>query len=205
MSDVSEQTSPHVMSESQTAVQDQRCQSGPFSKKCSHHLRGKFSKNYGADQQRVQFSHFHFDKFPTSGTFACWKIRFKIGVYICLQFLKEVMQWIKEVEMDESVDDLKSSCSIRGIRMPDFEVLDAKIVSALNRVIHNTRFKRKVSLEYEKPKKRTVSFVEDRSLARSTSTSGSLEPMILSDLFTVVLRNDDIQNSIRHGTDFDNH
>ena len=26
----------------------------------------------------------------------------------------------------DSVDDLKSSCSVRGIRMPDFEVLDAK-------------------------------------------------------------------------------
>ena len=49
--------------------------------------------------------------------------------------------------------------------MPNFEVLDAKIASALNRIIHNTRFKKKVSLEEQKrPKKRTVSFVEDRSL-----------------------------------------
>ena len=31
--------------------------------------------------------------------------------------------------------------------MPDFEVLNAKIASALNQIIHNTRFKRKVSLE----------------------------------------------------------
>ena len=57
------------------------------------------------------------------------------------------MQWIKEVEMVDSVDDLKSSCSVRGIRMPDFEVLVAKIASALNRIIDNTRFKRKVSLD----------------------------------------------------------
>ena len=64
--------------------------------------------------------------------------------------------------MVDSVDDLKSSCSVRGIRMPDFEVLDARIASALNRIIHNTQFKRKVSLEEEKkPQKRTVSFVED--------------------------------------------
>ena len=60
------------------------------------------------------------------------------------------MLWIKEVEMVDSVDDLKSSCSVKGIRMPDFEVLDAKIASALNRIIHNTRFKRKVSLEEQK-------------------------------------------------------
>ena len=57
------------------------------------------------------------------------------------------------MEMVESVDDLKSSCSVRGIRMPDFEVLDAKIASALNRIIHNTRFKRKVSLEEQKAPK----------------------------------------------------
>ena len=71
----------------------------------------------------------------------------------------------QKVEMVESVDDLKSSFSVRVIQMPKFEVLDAKIASALNRIIHNTRFKRKVSLEEQKkPKKRTVSFAEDRSL-----------------------------------------
>ena len=42
--------------------------------------------------------------------------------------------------------------------MPDFEVLDAKIASALNRIIHNTQFKRKVSLEEQKAQK------EDRFL-----------------------------------------
>ena len=64
------------------------------------------------------------------------------------------MLWIKEVEMVESVDDLKSSCSVRGIQMPNFEVLDAKIASVLNRIIHNTQFKRKVSPEEQKAHKR---------------------------------------------------
>ena len=92
----------------------------------------------------------------------------------------EAVLRIKEVESGDSVDDLKSSCSVRGIQMPNFEVLDAKIASALNKIIHNTQFQRKVSLEDGKPQKRTVSFVEDRSLAWSTSTSGSLGAMILS-------------------------
>ena len=50
-------------------------------------------------------------------------------------------------------------------KMPDFEVLDAKIASALNRIIHNTQFKRKVSLEEQKAHKedRFPSW-EDRSL-----------------------------------------
>ena len=70
------------------------------------------------------------------------------------------MQWIKDVEMVDSVDELRSSSSTRGISMPHFEVLDARIASALNRIIHNTQFKRKVSLEEQKkPKKITVSFV----------------------------------------------
>ena len=53
------------------------------------------------------------------------------------------MLWIKEVEMVESVDDLKSLSSFKGIQMPNFEVLDARIASALNRIIHNSHFKRK--------------------------------------------------------------
>ena len=54
------------------------------------------------------------------------------------------MLWIKEVEMVDSVDDLKKpSLSVRGIRVPDFEVLDARIASALNRIIHNSHFKKK--------------------------------------------------------------
>ena len=64
------------------------------------------------------------------------------------------MLWIKEVEMVESVDDLKSSSSVRGTPGPDFEVLDAKIASALNRIIQNTRFKKNVSLEEPKSPKR---------------------------------------------------
>ena len=50
----------------------------------------------------------HFDKFPTPATFACWKIRFKTEVCTCSQFPAEAMQWIKEVEMVDSVDDLKN-------------------------------------------------------------------------------------------------
>ena len=38
--------------------------------------------------------------------------------------------------------------------MPNFEVLDAKIASTLSRIIHNTKFKRKVSLEERKAQKR---------------------------------------------------
>ena len=146
------------MSESQTPVQDQRYQSGPSARNSVILCEGGFSNNFGADHQRLQISDPHFDKFTTPATFAFWKIRFKTEVYTCSQFPTEAMLWIKEVELVDSVDDLKSSCSVRGIQMPNFEVLDAKIASALNRIIHNTQFKRKVSLEEQKSQK------EDRFL-----------------------------------------
>ena len=75
------------------------------------------------------------------------------------------MLWIKEVEMVDLVDHLKPSCSAEGIQMPNFEVFEAKIVSALNRIIHNTRFKRKVSLEEQKAQKENR-FLSGRQVAR---------------------------------------
>ena len=62
----------------------------------------------------------------------------------------------------DSVDELRSSSSTRGISMPNFEVLDARIASALNKIIHNSQFKRRISLEEKKPRSRTVSFAADR-------------------------------------------
>ena len=94
-------------SERQEQDQDLRCQSGPSAKDSVIHSGGDSSKNYGADQQRLQISDLHFDKFPTPATFACWKISFKTEVCTCSQFPTEAMQWIKEVVMVESVDELK--------------------------------------------------------------------------------------------------
>ena len=155
------------------------------------------SKIYGEDQQRLQISDLHNDNFTTPATFACWKIRFKTEVCTCSQFLTEVMQWIKEVEMVDSVDDLKSSSSIRGISMPNFDVLDARIASALNKIIQNSQFKRKVSLEEQKAQKEDR-FLRGRQIAyliyeqfRVTGTNDSVENY--TDLFTIALRNDDIQ------------
>ena len=177
--------------ENQTPVQDQRCQSGPSAKSSVIPCEGDSSKNYGADQQRLQISDLHFDKFPTRANFACWKIKFKTEVCTCSQFPTETMQWIKEVEMVDSVDDLKSSSSVRGIQMPNFEVLDARIASAMNRIIHSSHFKRGISSGGPFPSRKTDRIPDLRVLP------GSQEPTILSrnyaDLFIICLRNDDIQ------------
>ena len=107
------------------------------------------------------------------------------------------MLWIKEVELVDSVDDLKSSRSIRGNHGPNFALLDARIASALNKIIQNTRFKKKVSLE-EMTAHKEDCFLRGRQIAyliyeyfRGTGTNDSVEHYV--DLFTVVLRHDDIQ------------
>ena len=67
--------------------------------------------------------------------------------------------------------------------------------------------KRKVSLEEQKKHKKRIFFsVEDRSLTWSTSTSGSLEPMILSRIMPtylhLIFEMMIVRNSIRNGTEF---
>ena len=180
-------------SERQKQDQDLRCQSGPSAKKSVIFSGGDSSNNYGADQQRLQISDLHFVKFPTPPTFACWKIRFETEVCTCSQFPTDAMLWIKEVEMVDSVDDLKSSSSTRGISMPNFEVLDARIASALNKIIHNSS----ISLEEQKAQKQDR-FLRGRQNAyliyeyfRVTGAHDSVENY--ADLFTLSLRNDDIQ------------
>ena len=84
----------------------------------------------------------------------CWKIRFKTEVCTCSQFPTEAMQWIKEVELVDSVDEIRTSSSIRGISMPNFEVLDARIASALNKIILYSHFQRRISLQEQKAQKR---------------------------------------------------
>ena len=98
-------------------------------------------------QQRQQLSELQYDKSPTSLSFLCCKIRFINQVTTCSGCPSEAMLWIKEVEMFDSMDELKSSRSVAGKKFPNFEMLDAKI-------IHNSHFKKKVSLEEHKAPKR---------------------------------------------------
>ena len=87
--------------------------------------------------------------------------------------------------MDDSVDDFKKpSLSVRGIRVPDFEVLDARIASALNRTIHNSHFKRRVSLEVQEAQKQDR-FLRGRQIA------------YFCEYFRVTGANDSVENDAR--------
>ena len=81
--------------------------------------------------------------------------------------------------------------------MPNFEVLDARIASALNKIIHNSHFRRRISLEEQKAQKQDR-FLRGRQIAyliydyfRVTGTHDSVENY--ADLCTIALRYDDFQ------------
>ena len=110
-------------------------------------------QNSMVGQQRQQISELQFDKFLTPASFLCWKIRFKHQVTTCSDFPSGTMLWINEVEMVDSLDELKSSRSVAGKNFPNLEMLDAKIASALNKIIQTSLFKKKVSLKEQKAQK----------------------------------------------------
>ena len=117
----------------------------------------------------------------------------KYEVCTCSQFPTEAMQWIKEVELVDSVDELRYSLSIRGISMPDFEVLDARIASALNKIIHDSHFKRRISLKEQNAQKQDR-FLPGRQIVyliseyfRATGANDSVDNY--ANLFTIILRN----------------
>ena len=81
---------------------------------------------------------------------------------------------------------------------PNLEMLDAKIACAPNKIIQNSQFKKKVSLEEQKAQKEDR-FLRGRQIAyliydyfRVTGIPDSVENY--ADLFTICLRNDDIQD-----------
>ena len=114
-------------------------------------------------------------------------MRFKTEVCICSQFLTEV----------DSVDDLNSSFSVKKSKCQILKCSMRRLLQHWTESSIIPASRERSVWRNEEPKKRTVSFVEDRSLTWSTSTSrvavatDSVENY--ADPLTVALRNDDIQ------------
>ena len=79
-----------------------------------------------------------FQKFPDSGDFQSRSVNFKTEVCVSTPFPQLTMSWINEVEMTRPIDNLMTSQSLDGKSFPDFEMLDARIASALRKIIFNT-------------------------------------------------------------------
>ena len=98
------------------------------------------------------------------------------------------MQWIKEVELVDSVDELRTSSSIRSIPMPDFEVLDARIASALNKIIHNSISKGRSVWRNKRPEAGQFPSRQTDCLLDLRLLPGHWEPMILSRIISTYLQ-----------------
>ena len=137
-------------------------------------------------------SRLQISELQTPSSFLQWKIKFKTRLSSCSQFLTEALLWIKEVEMVDSVDDLMSLSSVRGIQMPNFEVFDAKILLALNRIIHNSHFRKKnQSGGTESSERESVSIMIYEQIR---VTGAHVTVLSHADLLSIDFRNDDFQD-----------
>ena len=105
------------------------------------------------------------------------------------------MLWITEVE----VDDLLTSQSIEGRHFSDFELRDAKIASALKRIISNQHFRRRVGVEEQTAREYDSFFLRGRPIAyiiydHFGATGAHDAALDLSDLFNVSLQGGDMQD-----------
>ena len=108
-----------------------------------------------------------------------------------------MLVWSIEVETIDFLDELKSSRSVCGKDFPNFEMLDAKIASDLNKIIQNSQFKKKVSLEEQKAQKEER-FLRRRQIAfviyEYFRVTGAHDAVLdCADLFSVTLHDDNIQ------------
>ena len=91
----------------------------------------------------------------------------------------------------------KSSRSIKVTHFPNFEMLDTRIASALNKIIQNSYFKKKVSLEEQKAQKEDR-FLPGRQIADmiydNFRVTGAHDAVLdYADLLSSTLRNDAVQ------------
>ena len=196
-SNLSEHTSPHVMSESQTPVQDQRCQSGPTARNSVNPSEGRFSKNHGADQQWLQISDLHFDNFSTPATFACWKRDSRPRYVLVHNFLRKrcngsrkwswLIQWMNW--------DLRHLLVVSQCRILKYSMRGLLQHWTKSSIIPSSKGK---SVWRNKKAQKEDRFLRGRQIAymiyeqfRVTGTHDSVENY--TDLFTIALRNDDIQ------------
>ena len=140
---------------------------------------GDFPQNYMIEQSRNRVSDMYFDKYSNPSTFQHWK-KVSRPRYVPVQnVLTDAMLRIKEVEMIDSGDDLKTSRSIGGHRFHNFEILDAKITSVLKKIITNSTSRRESIWRSERHKYKFAFSVEDRLRTWSTNIFEWLEHMKL--------------------------
>ena len=100
----------------------------------------------------------HLSKFPDHTEFQSWIVNFRTEVCSKAENTMLALQWVKEVEVAKSLDDLITPRSITG-KIPRLWELDLMMATALKkRYDKQTRFRKKISVEEQRvQKKQSVS------------------------------------------------
>ena len=166
---------------------------------------GVYLQNYTVNQQKLQISP-ALRQIPHVFLVLVleWKVKFKTEVRAGSGSPWEAMLWIKEVDTVDTIDDLTSSRSVQRHHFPNFEMLDMKIPSALNKIIPNSYFRNRVSLEKQRAQTQDR-FLKGRQIAfmfcGCFRVTGAHDTVLdYADLFTLTVRTTMFRNSIRSGT-----
>ena len=131
--------------------------------------------------------------------FQRWKMNFKTWKSCsCSGCPSKAVLWIEEAGVANWVDDLMTSQSRRWLRFPNFEMLDAKIASALTRIMSNPYFQRRINVEEQEARTQNR-FLRGRLIAymiyEHFRVTGAYEAALdLTDLFSVSLQGLDTQD-----------
>ena len=165
-----------------------------------NHTCGTDSHHGMVDYPRTSIAELNLGKLPVPMEFQGWKTNFRSESCLKTAHPQVTMHWIKEVEIAKSIDELKTSRSIVGrTDFPDFDMLDAMLASALKKIlITQVPFRKSVSVEEQRAEKYDR-FSRGRQLTymiyEYLRAAGAYEAVQgLSDLFTMSLQNDDVQD-----------
>ena len=112
-----------------------------------------YPRNLMVEQPKHNVSGLQFGKLRTPSSFVFWTTNFKTEVCSSSGHPKEAMPWIKEVEMANLADDLKTSRSVSGRHYLNFATLDTWIVTALKKTSQFSNLKKKIFLEVQNAQK----------------------------------------------------
>ena len=152
------------------------------------------------DYPRCPISEMHLGKLPDPMKIQSWKVDFKTEVCAKTADPNFTMQWIKEVEIAKSIDELMISRSIVGRSdFPDYDMIDAMIASASKKLLDkHVLLRRKVKVEEQRGPKYDR-FLRRRQIAymihEHFRPTGAYEAVQgLPDSFNLRLQNDDVQD-----------
>ena len=153
-------------------------------------------QNSMANQQKLQISELHFEKFPTPSTFWRWKMRHKTQVLVPVLSRRQCersTKWTGSIRwmILNHRDQFRSLNNSKILRCWTRE---SHLL--LKKIIQDSHFKKKVSLEDQKTPKKDR-FLRGRQIAymiySDFRVTGAQDIVLdYADLFSITLRNDDV-------------